>query len=237
MFVKKLSNVLLCLLLVGLCACEKVDSETTTTTQKETTTTTEQKTEYPTVNTTVKIETNPDDPYSFVVADVVDGGIKWPMEEFDWRDDYAFYDIVGSGTQALLLGIKNSNGEVQEIYTIKDGIMERKLSTSGDPDRLLRIYKNGTIWANQLNGTGAKGYYRLGEDGQLKLIMGLGVYAKGGGYRVDPTGTERDFFFEFIPAGTEIPLNPDEYNSFGKELLGDREPAEFDWKPLAEYGQ
>jgi len=240
---KKLFSTLLCVSLLMLCACGKVEPKETAV-EKETVAgaANEQKTEAQTVTevpTKAKIKTSPDDPYSYVVEDVAEDGVKWPVLDnyyFDRRYEYVLYDTDGKGTYALLLGEENPLGEVFEIYTIKDDVMERKLSIYGDMGlRAILIRKNGVISA----GTSGEivWYYRF-EDGQLKLMAGLGMYANGGGgFRVDPTGTEKDFLFDFVPDGTEVPLRPDEYNGLINEFVGDREPAELDWKPLAEYGQ
>jgi len=245
---KKLFTALLCLLLVGLCACGEVKQEEITA-GKGTTEITESKqsTEVSTtaeVKTSVKIKTDPNDPYSYVAADVVDGGIDWPvLSDYlpDWRDHYILYDIDDKGTEALLIGGGNPHGEVLEIYTIKDGVVEKKLSVYDDEGRRTMImWKNGIISTGELDGGGAGGFYRFDEDGQLKLIMGLGIYRDGGYYRIDPTGTEKDFFFNYIPDGAEVGISGEEYTRLMKEFFGEdykMERATLDWKPLAEYGQ
>jgi len=242
---KKLFSTLLCLSLLVLCACGEVGSEEITA-ENETAAgaANEQKTEAQAVTestTKVKIKTDPDDPYSFVVADVVEGGIDWPLlgnAFIDRREDYVLYDTDSNGTYALLIGGKNSYGEVHEIYTIEDGVVERKLSIYDDTGRRVMImWKTGIISAGQTDGGGASGYYRFDEDGQLKLIVGLGLYVDGSGFRIDPTGTEKDFFFNYIPDGTEVRISTDEYWRLKNDLLGDREKVELDWKPMAEYEQ
>jgi len=189
---KKLFVMLMCLCLLMLCACEKVEQEETAT-GKETKEMTESKqaTEVSTtteVKTSEKIKTNPSDPYSFVAADVVEGGIDWPVLRNDyypdWRDHYVLYDIDGTGKKALLIGGGNPYGEMLEIYTIENGVAEQRLSIYGDEtggEKALIMWKNGVISAGELDGGGASGYYRFDEDGQLKLIVGLGLYMGGAG--------------------------------------------------------
>jgi len=231
---KKQYMALLCLLFAGLCACEqtKPAEKTTATTSMWESTTFE-------ASTTIKIMTNADDPYSYVVADIIkEQSISFARPFIKNCDKYALYDTDGKGTMALFLGGGSSNGLVGEIYTIQNGIAERKLSAYDDSgDYIIRMFRNGIISTAKLDGEGAGGYYGF-EDGQLKLIAGLGSYWDDRGvFRVDPTGGERDFFFNFIPDGTEVRITGEEFNRLCEEFWGDLKPAELDWKPLAEYGQ
>lgn len=235
---KRLMYAMLCFLLTGLCACgqTKPPEKDIGTTEYTLLTTNMEKTSEMTTNT-VAVKPNPSDPYSYVAVDVLESGGNKPA---GWSDgDYTLYDVDSQGKQALLLGWKNSSGQVSEIYTIEDGVAEQKLSIFDKMGQeAIVIWKTGVISTGQSDGV--VWYYRF-EEGQLKLIAGLGMYAnwgdKSGGFRVDPTSGDSDFFFDFIPDGTEIPIGPDEYNAMIDEFLGDREPADLDWKPLAEYGR
>jgi len=214
--VKKLHIVLLCLLFAGLCACGTAPQETPATTS------------------------NMEELYSVVIADILENGGNKPP---GWSDgDYVLYDTDGKGTMALLLGWDNPNGEIYEIYTLRNGIAELQLSCVDYPGEcIIRMYKNGNISASQLNGVGSGGWYRF-EDGQLKYIVSIGEYWDENGlysgyYRRDPAGDESDFFFDFVPDGTEVPITDEECRRLSVELRGDNERAELDWKPLAEYGR
>jgi len=157
------------------------------------------------------------------------------------REDYALYDIDGKGAKALLIGKKNPDGYVNEIYTIKDGAAERKLAKTHDTDEgKIIMRKSGRIYLGRADTPWILGYSRLYrfEDGQIKLMVGWGTYWNDKGvFRVDPTGTDRDFLFDFIPDGTEVRITGDEYNRLCEEFIEDREPPELDWHPLTEYGQ
>jgi len=223
----------LCLLFASLYACGKVtlpEETTTTTTMAETT-------KIPT--TTIAFKPNPDDPYSYVIADALEESGNWLADRV-WRyEDYVLYDTDGKGTMALLLGWENSEGFICEIFTLRNGVAERKFSIpDGSNDHVIRMMKTGYIYTEDLHGAGTtRGYYCF-EDGQLRLAAGLGGYEDVSGYfRVDPTDGERDFFFGFVPDGTEVPINDEECRRLVKEFVGDWEPAELDWKPLAEYGR
>jgi len=237
---KKLTITFLCLLFTGLCACQQgVRSE-----EKATTTTRKSGTEEP--KPIITIKTSEDDPFSTIISDQV----NWLMEKYIETNDihyyeraseqqYSLYDINGNGTTALLLGWENSNGQVGEIYTAQNNVAEQRLSVFEDAgDSMIYVLKNGCIYTEQADGSGTKGYYRF-EDGQLKLVAGLGYYGDidGSVFRVDPTGEERDYFFDFIPDGTEVPISDEEGRRLYKELVGDGQLAELDWKPLAEYGR
>jgi len=221
---KKVFVTLLCLLLAGLCAC---DSGVTMKNITELTAI-EQTTETPTVTeeqTKSEAKTEHNDPFSSVIA------------ETDW-EHYVLYDTDGNGTYALFLGIKNPYGQIQEIYTLKNGVAERKLSVHNDTGlSAIVMWETGIISAGQANSV--LWYYRF-EGGQLKLITGFGSYGDGrGNFRVNPTGTDKDFFFSFSPDGTEIPFvsGSGEANALVREFEGDGERTELDWKPLAEYGR
>ena len=240
---RKIFVALLCLLLVTFCACNqtKPPEETTTITQATAEITTFEPTEVS--MPTITIKTDPEDPFSTIVSEQVD----WLMKKYIETNDigyhsrnygYALYDTDGRGTTALLIGGENPYGYVNEIYTLQNGVAEKKLDMGLDDNSII-MFKTGYIRTSNLYGSGACGYYRF-EDGQLRLVAGLGYYDgdfNGSVFRVDPTGGERDFFFDFIPDGTEVPITDEECRRLVKEFLGDREPAELDWKPLAEYGR
>lgn len=226
---KKLFAVMLCLL--ALCGCGEATPVDVATTDG---------------TTAVEATSSMEELYSAVIADAaIGGGLVWPVDR-DWRDDYALYDTDGNGTMALLLGIKNSYGRVREIYTFQNGVAERKLSADNPEagDSSIYILKTGYIYTEQF-GVDIKRFYRF-EDGQLKFVMGLGSYINGGPFRVDPTGGEKDFSFGFGPDDTKVRIKPIEYGKYRRlynEFLGERdpdllvwEPAELDWKPLAEWG-
>ena len=223
---KKLFIVMLCMVFVVLCACGTTNPEETTTTEEITA-----KSEKPSW-----VAANPDEPFAHVIEGIIEEqGSSSGRPFISGCENYVLYST--DDTKALLLGWENPNGYIGEIYTFQDGIAERKLSIFDEQGECaIKMWKTGAISTGHSDG-GAGGWYRF-ENGQLKLIAGLGVYGDGsGGYRVDPTGGERDLFFSFNPDGTEIRITADEYNGLWEELVGDLEPAELDWKPLAEYGR
>jgi len=193
-----------------------------------------------TTTTIVPTSANPDPLFSQVIADILEGGANWPADS-DGREDYALYDTDGNGTMALLLGVENPYGFAREIFTIQNGVVERKLNVNNYQDAgdsMIYMLKTGYVCTEQANGPGGtKRCYRF-ENGQLKFVAGLGGYEhNNGGFRVDPTGGDRDFFFDFVPDGTEVRISNDEYMRLIDEFIGDWEPVELDWKPLAEYGR
>ena len=220
---KKVLLMLLCALLVSLCACGTVAPQGVP------------PQEFPPEEEVVTFPIDPDDPnpYTKVLKALKEEGKSSNMQ-------YALYGTNGRGAYVLLLGYENPISQVEEIYTINDGVAELKLSVGSDPlETTIIMWDTGVVSAGQRESINR--YYRL-EDGQLKLIAGLGMYEmvgieKSGGFRIDPTGDERDFLFDYTPDGTEIPLGRDEWNGLLNELLGDRKPAELDWHPLSEYGQ
>jgi len=221
---KKIFFILLCLMLASLSACKHIDLP------KETITTAIAQTKF-------EYESKPDDPFSPVIEDAaVERGIIW-LDYYNLREDYVLYDTDGNGTMALLLGWENPYGQVKEIYTFQNGVIERKLSANdpGAEETMIKMLKTGYICTEKLNGMGTNGYYCF-EDGQLKLVAGLGVDDHGY-FRVDPTGEKRDYFFDFIPDGTEVRVVEEEARRLAEGFWGDGQTVELDWKPLAEYGR
>lgn len=237
------------MLLAGLFACgqttlEKEKASTTTTKGTNTGEITSEPTESLSLPI-ITIKTSEDDPFSTIISDKVDWLMKMYVETNDinyynsnWG--YVLYDTDGEGAMALFLGGDNPYGSVNAIYTFQNGVVEQKLNIddSDAGDNRIYVLKTGYIRTEKLNGTPTKGYYHF-ENGQLKLVAGLGYYGdiNGSVFRVDPSGTERDYFFDFIPDGTEVPITAEEGRRLVKAFNGDWEPAELDWKPLAEYGR
>jgi len=151
---KRLSIALLCLILVGLCACGRTMPEETTT--EETTTGKTSKAE----TSTAKIDPSVLELY----ADAIETYCALP-DGTAWKDadHYFLYDIDGDGIQELLLGMEwggntHLNGEpylpdgaifLTDIYAIQDGVAvwQEEFHWSTEPDREYPavLLKNGLI--------------------------------------------------------------------------------------------
>jgi len=222
-------------LIVGLCACGRTTPSEETTTAKEKTTwiiaesgkinTTEEKTAW--------IAADMDTAFSSVIEDVLSR-----PNGYDTLDDFVLYDANGEGAKALLVGVKNYNGYIDEIFTFQNGAAEQVLSVAYDTgDTYILPLKTGVIKTGSF-GVSTNSYYRFDAEGQLKLIVKLDSYGdKRGLFRVNPTGEDKDYDFYFIPDGTEVRITQEEYERLHEQLEGDGQVVELDWKPLAEYGR
>ena len=226
---KKLLIALLCLLFAGLCACEPTTSEKETTTQKtntEITATDTTKVSIPTFT----IKTNPEDPYSYEVDryldiynEIINGDSQFMPPYY-----YFLYDIDDNGTKELLLGFEwEGKMYLESVHVIKDGIAVRQEALpkwmAGLPPSLL--FMNGTIrGAAGGDNNLSYGYYRF-EAGELKWKISL-EYESG------------EYFLRYPDNLTKfIPTTKEEYERLKKEMEGDGQLVELDWKPLAEYGR
>ncbi|MCL2298700.1 MAG: hypothetical protein FWC27_00960 [Firmicutes bacterium] len=206
------------MLLVGLCACGR-------TTPTEETTTAEEK--------TTRLAAGMDTVFSSVIEDMLSR-----PSGYDTLSDFVLYGTDDEGAKALLVGVENPFSYVSEIFTFQNGAAEQVLSVDYDTgDTYICPLKTGVIQTGSFSGS-VNSYYRFNENGQFKLILKLGSYGDDRGlFRVDPTGGESDFFFCFIPDGTEVHITQEEFERLHDQYEGDGQVVELDWKPLAEYGQ
>jgi len=221
---KKLPLVLLCLLFMGLCACGEVislevtsaimppsDSSTLTTiVEKATTDMTKP------FATTVEIN-----PYSEFMKTYTNS-FYGSMEGYY----YTLHDIDGNGIQEWFLG-RNTDGGIGlcSVYAIHNGAVVRQEQISTDftsPHQFL-VFRNGILRTGGRNMDGwlVYVYYRF-EAGELNPQTELYEYRS---IRIDPVTRK------------EIPLTDEEFDRVQKEMEGDGQVVELDWKPLAEYGR
>ena len=225
---RTLSIILLCALLVGLCACGQIEQETTVAP------TMGGSTEMPTTAiglSKVEIPTDENDPYSFLVRDFYENSFSSSISSNNNYLEHIYFalqDIDGDGTEEMLWGQDCPDGEktISNLYTIQDGTaveqweLLRWLTEASEPQRIL--FKNGTIRIEGQSeiGTQLCRYLRF-EEGELKLLVILrdeqGSYSKGFNER--------------------IPITREEYDRLRKEYEGDGQLAALDWKPLEEYGR
>jgi len=207
-------------LFVSLCACKSVEvpDETIMTTQA--TTTTEQS---EASVSTVTGKTDKNDP-SF---DTVKAYIKSYIDNLEGQH-YALYSIDGNSTKELLSGLKwGEQIYLTAVYTIQDGVAVRQEEFRADPacGPPPLMFKNGTIVAFDDDGGRQIYYYFRFEAGELKFQVGLNDYYDSDYYRVDD--------WDDLPRA----ITKAEFDRVKKELEGDGQVVELDWKPLAEYGR
>ena len=218
--------------LVGFCSCGRATLPAETTTEKDNYATTSKK------STTVNekptwIAADANTAFSSIVEDVLSR-----PNGYDMLNDFVLYDTDDEDIPALLVGVENPFSYVSEIFTFQNGAAEQVLSVDYDTgDTYICPLKTGVIKTGSF-GVSTNSYYRLDEKGQLKLIVKLDSYGDERGlFRVNPTDSENDFDFYFIPDGTEVRISQEEYERLQKEMEGDGKTVDLDWKPLAEYGR
>ena len=226
---KKLSAIFLSILFVGLCACgwtepEVLSPTATNRAATETFVIPGADTKKPTVPKKVKIKTNKNDPYSYIM--------KVFYEKYDEKSstaqDYVFFDIDGNGTEELLLGTGIGDGKktIFRVYSIQNGVAvwQENFSAYGEGGNYnpSLVYKNGIIRVDgHWDGLPIISYFRF-ENGELKGQMSLRI--------------EYDNYFHHDGNG-DAPITKAEFDRLQKEMEGDGQVVDLDWKPMAEYGR
>jgi len=221
---KKIIIAILCALLAGLCACEPTEPPETTTTAAQTTIAT---TESATETTSEEFAI-----YAGIVQDYLEEYNELLNEENRFMDPhyYFLYDIDGNGTKELLMGenIRDKETTISNIYTVQNGeaVLQEETKFWMDFNPSILLFKNGTIryCGTDEEGEGF-GYYRF-KKGELKRLIGL----------LDEYGNY------FTSSGSletykKTPITKQEFDRVQKEMEGDGQTVELDWKPLAEYGR
>ena len=208
---KKLSIALLCLLLVGICACRQ-DELPGVTTERPTTTS---------ASAIVELDPGEFAAYSEVIKDYQ---AQLVDNEYLLAQDYAFCNI--EGTNLLLLGIENFyiGSLFDSVYAIQNGVAARQEEFRAPQlghDLITTLFKNGTI-RSDVDDAGARNYcYHRMKNGELKFQTVV----------VD----EGNCWFGFID-DKRTPISKEEFDRVRKEFEGDGQTVELDWKPLAGYG-
>ena len=235
---KKTFTMLLCLLLLCLCACVSTAPKDTATTKKATqgtsteenssisTTTTE--TSDPSMSTTNRRATE-----SNLYSDILKKYYDYLDDEdgYSWARSYAFYDVDGDGTDELLFGTDKNYFQVVyllSVYKIQNDVTVRQEAFSTDPEEEgpPLLLKNGNIRSISYCDNEVTFHYYRFEDGELKfktmLMDNLGDYSQSNGA-----------YSEF----KRFSITEEEFDQAKKEMEGDGQTVELDWRPLAEYGR
>ena len=174
--------------------------------------------------TIVKIKTDKNDPYSYVVKEHYR---YMKSDSFGRMYYYAFYDIDGNGTEELLLGIDSGWGKsLYAIYTIKNGgaVQQKQYITDPVSDPPSLLFQNGTIRSDgNYDGVLDFSYYCF-ENSELKFQTLL-------------TNDYGSYYRLYVQYGPSKSITKEEFNRVKKEFEGDGQTVELDWKPLAEYGR
>lgn len=238
---KRISLALLCLLLVGLFACEQVKPKVTTTApttiQEVTSSETETETDASVSTTTITAPENTatakpptlsasnteglDDNEFKQYSRVIKKYIKDKKTEIKY---YALYNI-NDGKPVLLLGADGVYKRLlYRIYAIQNGnaVQQELFWSDIESPYTAVLLSNCTIMRDGDNdGDLIFSYYKF-EDGELKV------------YRLK--NCLGDYYWS-IPEVEDPPITKEEFDRAQKEFEGDGQVVEIDWKPLAEFGR
>jgi len=236
---KKILIASLCLLFLCLCACgpepsdeitgstsseEKASLENSTVEQAKTSETSE-------LAGIINNKNNESNLYAETIRTIKKNFVSAP-DQLNYLH-YALYDIDENGTKELLIG-ESYTGEMRlnSICSIIDGVAVRQEEFrsfgEGGYARPSTLFENGTIRVDRVDDTIIFYYYYYRfENGELKHQIML----------IDNTFfNENDYFSNKDPM-KRTPITKAEFDRVKKEMEGDGQVVELDWKPLAEYGR
>jgi len=166
--------------------------------------------------TAISFKIDKNEPYYDVIKEYENYDIQLLRAEH-----YVYYDIDGDGTEEFLTGW---GGSLERVYSIRNGVAVLQKQYYGDADSPVPpvLFSNGTIRASSADDYGINyAYYRF-ENGELRLqqiLINLLDY-------------------EYFRRESDIiPITKEDYERLRKEMEGDSQVVELDWKPLTEYGQ
>ena len=219
---KKIFGAFLCLLFLGFCACGQIASEKETATSTTLRTNSAKTTEtiMTTVTTAIGIITSKDEPFADSIIDYIEKYIQKYEGQL-----YAFYDVDSDGKKELLEGGNYWNNlYLARVYTIQNSIAVRQEAFLSDPtmDLVALLYKNGTIRLEDTMNNRFT-YYQF-EGGELKFQIKL-------------FNDSVEYYGILELNGPRTLIAKEEYDRLQKEMEGDGQVVDLDWKPLAEYGR
>ena len=229
---KLFSAVLLCVLFAGISACEKtpiVETATLLTSNPDATMeeiSTEATEKSNTLGHFTTVISSEDAPYSKFFEEAF-GSHSIHMD----TQCYTLYDIDGNGTKELLLGA-NDGKQLYEIYTIQNGVAVwlEEYRTRSEESLSFSLFDDGLIKMEYQGEFDSGVQYFQFENGELKFKTSLYL-----NFMAD-LDINRCYFRH--DAGDEIKnITKEEFEQMPKEVEGDGQTVELDWRPLAEWGQ
>jgi len=228
------------MLFAGLCACGPVETENPRTTATIAPTTVEapltsiafEMIESSMQTVTIKIEKN--DPLSYVIEEYLEvyNECLYDQNRNMSPHYYALYDLDGNGTQELLIAeLFGDDIRLYDVYVIRNGaaVRQEEFQTLGGGGITLPsvVFKNGTI--------------RI--DGHYDVLPTIVYYRfKNGELRHQETLMDDFLGQQYLRhnrnnAFPGTPITKAEFDRVQKEMEGDGQVVELDWKPLTEYGR
>jgi len=180
-------------------------------------------------------------PYNSILRKHYISSKLWGVH-YDGVKYYVLYDLNKDGAKELILGAEQgAEIGVLDIYTIHNNkavFQDITIWNRRSPPPLL--FENGTIKFvdNEMNWIS---YYRF-EDGELKLQICLfdnvayQQWLSLGGWE-DENRYLNSIIDPFDPEKEDMPLAKEEFEQLQKDMEGNGQVVELDWKPLAKYRQ
>ena len=250
---------LLCLALLICTGCRKHEQKQNTTTQNNEQTSECVQTrsgEIPTREVpypTVKIPTNPDDPYAQIIKDMYEQYAEYVTAEEIFEDlKYALYDMDKDGTRELLLssryilwGYEGPEFEYESDEIGKKAVLFDRFYYISNGEAVEMPVLNG-LWYDAAGPTGGRD---LLTNGVIRLYGGSPNYTSYAYFRYangelsllrvlrNFSDTGRWLFTYEGDQSTRTPITEEEFNRMRAEIEGDAQVVEIDWKPLESYGR
>ena len=263
---KRLFAILLCMIFVLLTACGTPSSdECGTTTHEESVTCAETKTadvtepnalrlngDYDSVPkplsekelNAISIQTSPNDPYSYVISDLVEWYKQAGPDFISEFERYSLYDINGDGTDELILGDIGVLGGTS-VYEEHEGV--RAEFTYGLLINSVYTIQNGkAVEANRLIVSENAYQTILLDNGMIKILYQSPrnpqiTYYKMTGDNFEMVGGNLDKNFDgecyYYEKDKEEKITEEEFNRRIAETEKGAHPVELEWKRIDEYGQ
>ena len=268
---KRLFAILLCMIFVLLTACGTPSGdERGTTTHEESVTCAETKTadvtepntvrlngDYDSVPTVIQpkplsekelksisIPISPNDPYSYVISDLVEWYKQAGPDFISEFERYSLYDINGDGTDELILGDIGVLGGTS-VYEEHEGI--RAEFTYGLLINSVYTIQNGkAVEANRLIISENAYQTILLDNGMIKILYQTPrnpqiTYYKMTGDNFEMVGGNLDKNFDgecyYYEKDKEEKISEEEFNRRIAEIEDGAHPVELEWKHLQDYGK
>ena len=192
----------------------------------------------------ISIQTSPNDPYSYVISDLVEWYKQAGPDFISEFERYSLYDINGDGTDELILGDIGVLGGTS-VYEEHEGV--RAEFTYGLLINSVYTIQNGkAVEANRLIVSENAYQTILLDNGMIKILYQTPrnpqiTYYKMTGDNFEMVGGNLDKNFDgecyYYEKDKEEKISEEEFNRRIAEIEDGAHPVELEWKHLQDYGK